>query len=107
LQPDLSFLSNDRSSIDDGKKLNGAPDLVVEVLSEATEERDRTFKFREYARGGAKEYWIVDPDRKRIEVYANSPKGFQLAQAFGEKEVLNTPLFPSVNMPLEKIFKEK
>lgn len=105
LQPDLSFLSNERLHIDDGKKLNGAPDLVVEIISESTEERDRTFKFREYARGGAKEYWIVDPSKKEIEVFTNSPKGFQLTKVFGANETLSTPLFSSAAIPLKEVFR--
>jgi len=104
-QPDISYLSNERSSINDGKKFNAAPDLVVEITSETTEERDRTFKFREYARGGAKEYWIVDPDKKQLEVYQNSEKGFQLIKIFTSGETLTTPLFPSANIPLREVFR--
>lgn len=104
-QPDVSFLSNERASINDGQKLNAAPDLVVEILSESTEERDRTFKFREYARSGAKEYWIVDPEKKLIEVYTNSAKGFQLANIFKRDATMNTPLFPSASIPLQEVFR--
>lgn len=105
LQPDLSFLPNERLHIDDEKKLNGAPDLVVEILSETTEERDRTFKFREYARGGAKEYWMLDPEEKKVEVYQNSEKGFQPVKTFASPDVLNSPLFPAANIPLQEIFR--
>jgi Uma2 family endonuclease len=103
-QPDVSFLSRDRSHINDGKKYNGSPDLVVEILSESTEERDRTFKFREYARGGAKEYWLVSPEKKNIEVYANSDRGFQLVKIFSHGEVMNTPLFPNAEFNLRGVF---
>lgn len=105
LQPDLCYLSNERASLNDGKKFNGVPDLVVEILSESTEERDRTFKSREYARGGAKEYWIVDPSKKEIEVFTNSPKGFQLTKVFGGNEILSTPLFPSAAILLKEVFR--
>lgn len=104
-QPDVSYLSNERASINDGKKYNAAPDLVVEIISETTEERDRTFKFREYARGGAKEYWIVDPEKKQIEVYQNSERGFQLVKIFQHDEAMNTPLFPSAKIPLPQVFR--
>ncbi|MBI4548878.1 MAG: Uma2 family endonuclease, partial [Ignavibacteriae bacterium] len=103
-QPDVCYLSHERSSINDGKKFNASPDLVVEILSEGTEERDRTFKFREYARGGAKEYWLVSPEKKEIEVYQTSPKGFQLVKVFKHKESMNTPLFPDAEFSLKEIF---
>jgi len=104
LQPDICFLSGERSFINDGKKFNGAPDLVVEILSETTEQRDRTFKFREYARGGAKEYWLVSPDKKQIEVYQNSARGFQLVKIFTGGETLNSPIFPDINLSVEQVF---
>lgn len=104
LQPDICFLSHERSSINDGKKFNGVPDLVVEILSPSTEERDRTFKFREYARGGAKEYWMVAPEKKEIEVYQNSSTGFQPVKTFAVGEWMNTPLFPDARLPLTEVF---
>lgn len=103
-QPDVSFLANDRVRGSDGKKLMTAPDLVVEILSESTEERDRTFKFREYAKGGAKEYWLVSPEKKEIEAYENSPRGFQLLRVFGVNDVMHTPLFSDAQFPLKEIF---
>jgi Uma2 family endonuclease len=104
LQPDLSYVSNERADIDDGKKFVGAPSLVIEILSESTEERDRTFKFREYARGGAKEYWLVSPEKKEIEVYKNSERGFQLVSIFRAPDVLNSPLFTDINLDVRQIF---
>ncbi len=103
-QPDVSFLSFERSYIDDGKKLNGAPDLAVEILSESTEDRDRTFKFREYAIGGAKEYWMVSPEKKEIEVYQNSDRGFKLIKIFKATDILNSPLLNEININVAAIF---
>lgn len=104
LQPDVSYLSFERSNIDDGKKYTASPDLVVEILSESTEERDRTFKFREYARGGAKEYWLVSPEKKEIEVYENSGRGFQLQKIFNQSDIMSTPLFPDAQFMVKDIF---
>jgi Uma2 family endonuclease len=103
-QPEVSFISHKRLTISDGKKLNASPDLVVEILSESTEERDRTFKFREYAKGDAKEYWLVSPEKKEIEVYTNSPKGFQLVKIFKVPETMQTPLFPDAEFELHEAF---
>ena len=62
VQPDLLFVSNERAGIITQDNVQGAPDLVVEILSPATAERDRTLKLDLYAQYGVKEYWIVDPD---------------------------------------------
>lgn len=60
----------DRSKIKhDG--VHGAPDLVVEVLSPTTARNDKTVKKAAYAKSGVREYWIVDPEGKSIEIYLN------------------------------------
>lgn len=67
VQPDLVVIC-DESKID-GKGCNGPPDLIVEVLSLATAKRDRSDKLRLYRLSGVKEYWIVDPSNKTVEVF--------------------------------------
>jgi Uma2 family endonuclease len=103
-QPDITFLSNERASINDGKRYTAAPDLVVEILSDSTEEKDRTLKFREYARGGASEYWLVSTIEKQIEVYRNSETGFKMFRVFTADENLSTPLFPDAKFDLREVF---
>jgi Uma2 family endonuclease len=55
-----------------------APDLIVEVLSESTEARDRGVKFEDYADNGVREYWLVDPDRAHVEQYLLQSGRFDL-----------------------------
>lgn len=67
VQPDVIFVSNERSSIIHNY-IAGAPDVVVEVLSPGTEHRDRTIKLAWYRRYGVGECWIANPHACTIEV---------------------------------------
>ena len=67
-RPDLSIVC-DLTMVKNGKKVYGAPDLVVEVLSESTMDNDLGPKKLAYEECGVKEYWIVDQWSRRIEVY--------------------------------------
>lgn len=80
LQPDLFFVEQERLQIIAEEGVRGAPDLVVEVLSPSAVDRDRVIKRSLYARFGVKEFWIVDPAARRIELYENTPDGFALHQ---------------------------
>lgn len=69
VQPDLIFVSKERLHIVGEDWIRGAPDLVVEILSPSTAERDRTIKRKLYERQGVPEYWMVDPDVEEVEVW--------------------------------------
>jgi len=68
VQPDILFISKEHSYVIIKEEVKGAPDLVIEILSPATAKRDRTIKRALYARYGVSEYWLVDPEKKIIEV---------------------------------------
>ena len=67
VQPDVMIIC-DRSLLD-GKYCDGAPDLVVEILSPSTRRKDMTIKLHKYAAAGVREYWIVDIAKERVIVY--------------------------------------
>jgi Uma2 family endonuclease len=68
-QPDLLFVSKERLEIIGEDWIRGAPDLMVEILSPTTADRDRGVKLKLYRRHGVAEYWIVDPESERVEVW--------------------------------------
>jgi Uma2 family endonuclease len=69
VQPDLVVVLKERAQMITHPKINGVPDLVVEILSPSTAEIDRSLKKRIYERAGVGEYWIADPESRRLEQY--------------------------------------
>lgn len=104
VQPDLLFVSNERADIITPDNVQGAPDLVVEILSPATAERDRTVKLDLCAHHGVKEYWLVDPDAKTIAVLLRGEGGFVVDGICGEGETLRSPTLTGFSFALEEIF---
>lgn len=70
VQPDIVFVTRDRLAIVHDDLIRGAPDLVIEIVSPATAERDRTVKRKLYQRQDVAEYWIVDGDARTVDVWA-------------------------------------
>jgi len=103
VEPDLLFVSKSRSSTVTETNVQGAPDLVVEVLSGTSAEIDRTTKLKLYARSGVKEYWIIDPDAPSAEIYRRQEKGFERVKTLGATDSLTSPLFPGFSLPLDKL----
>ena len=65
-----------------GDRIDGAPSLVVEVLSPSTELRDRGVKMRAYAAAGVEEYWLVDVVSKRVEVYRQQDGRLEIQRVY-------------------------
>ena len=104
VQPDLLFVSSHRSHILTRENVRGAPDLVVEILSPATAERDRTIKLDLYAQHGVKEYWIVDSDARTITILVRRESRFEVAGIYGEGQTLRSPTLAGFSVALEEIF---
>jgi Uma2 family endonuclease len=80
VQPDLVVILNAHRSIIARSKINGAPDLVVEITSPSSDRLDRTVKKDRYQEFGVLEYWIVDPAAKTIEQFVLREGKYQLQQ---------------------------
>ena len=103
VEPDILYVSKVRASVMTEKNIQGAPDLVVEVLSESTFKIDRTTKLKLYARYGVGEYWVVDPETCSVEIYRLTPGGYELAAQLDSSQALSSPLFPGFALPLSKL----
>jgi Uma2 family endonuclease len=105
LQPDIMFISKDRLHIIGEKNIHGAPDLVIEILSESTAYRDLVQKKKLYARFGVREYWVVDPGEHFVEMYTLKQGLYTLWRSYGKEETLETPLLKDLRIILSEIFR--
>ena len=105
-QPDVLFVSNERRHIfdDDGHGVTGAPDVVVEVLSESTRQRDLNVKLPVYARNGVREMLAVDLAAETVAKYVGDGRAMTLAQVYAANDVLTSEAMPGVSIDLEPIF---
>jgi len=104
VQPDILFISKERSPIITEEEIRGAPDLVIEILSPATAERDETYKKTLYARHEVKEYWIVDPEEKTIKVMTLGKAGFESSGTYGKSDILKSSIFSGLAITLSEVF---
>jgi Uma2 family endonuclease len=104
VQPDILFVAKARLRIIGKTNIPGAPDLVVEILSPGTRQKDLAIKRKIYARFGVQEYWIVDPDASTVEVLIREKSGYITAGIYRESDRLSSPLLPKLNLPLREIF---
>lgn len=104
LQPDVIFISKEREGIIGEQNIQGAPDLVIEVLSPSTAGRDRTIKRARYLRYGVREYWIVDPQTRSIEVMKAGQTEFETQRVYPEGTAATSPLLADLRMDVIRIF---
>jgi Uma2 family endonuclease len=105
VQPDLLFLSNARLNRLTRENIRGAPDLVVEVVSEASRQVDKKLKRALYAAYDVLEYWIADPDLRFFEVYRRDAEGRLVKVAeLEDAAILSSPLFPGLEIDLGRLW---
>jgi Uma2 family endonuclease len=104
VQPDLVYVSRERRAIIVERGIEGAPDLVVEVLSPSTRTRDRGAKMRRYADAGVPHYWILDPRARTLEAYRLGEQGYELTGTNGAGSVFRPELFPGLEIPIDELW---
>jgi Uma2 family endonuclease len=108
LEPDASFVSNERWSkgpqVGRHQFLKIVPNLVVEILSPATAQRDRVEKKRIYELNGVDEYWLVDSDGREVTVFQLIDRRYGPAKRFRANQNLRSRLLSGLDLPIRLLF---
>ena len=104
VQPDLMFISKEREDIRTPANVQGAPDLVVEILSPSSLKRDWEDKRELYAKYGVKEYWIADPVHKMVSVMLLRDGVLELARTYVEGDTLTSTALEGFSVGVGEIF---
>lgn len=103
-QPDLLFVSVQRRHILSERGVIGAPDVVVEVLSESTRQRDLNVKMPVYGRNGVREMWVVDLLSETVAQYLGDGRRMALRKEHNSEDVLAAEAIPGLEIDLAPIF---
>jgi Uma2 family endonuclease len=110
VEPDLLFVAGDQAEIVTAQNVQGAPALVVEILSPGTRKTDEHVKRRLFERGGVREYWLIDPELDVVKVFRRQADGSLPCVAELAREahdILTTPLMPALGIRLDDLFTEE
>ncbi|MDG0792661.1 Uma2 family endonuclease [Cohnella ginsengisoli] len=106
LQPDLLYISRTRSDIIRDGYVYGAPDLVVEILSDSTARKDKTIKKATYERFGVAEYWLVEPEYRLVDQFVLTEGEYRLIKTWTEEEAIVSSAVPCLAVNLSEIFRQ-
>ena len=104
VQPDLLFVSKEREEIITPANVQGAPDLVVEIISPSSSRRDWRDKRELYARHGVKEYWIIDPINRVIWLMLLRRGVLEIVGTYGEGDTVSSTALAGFSVKVDDIF---
>lgn len=102
VEPDITIVC-DHAKLDD-RGCKGAPDMVVEILSPSTQRHDRLVKLGLYQRAGVREYWIVDPENKAVQVFLYQDGSLLPHEVYGRADVAKVNILDGCFIELSKVF---
>lgn len=102
-QPDIVLVHRKRLEIISKRGVEGAPDLVIEILSPSTLKRDKIAKKKSYAYYGIPEYWIIDPNSAVLEQYILAGDRYELINLFQENEIVSSPNISCISFTMAEI----
>ncbi len=103
VEPDILFVQRSNLGIVQDW-VRGVPDLVIEVLSPDGIARDRFVKHALYARNGVREYWIVDPEAKSLEIFSLSGKQYEPHGYFEADDIIESLLLQQFKVQISELF---
>jgi Uma2 family endonuclease len=103
VEPDIIVVCDSSKVFKRG--INGAPDLVVEILLPSTSRKDRHIKFNKYQQAGVRECWIVDPDTKLVEVSVLENSRY-FTSVYSDTETIPVTVLPGCQIVLSEVFIE-
>lgn len=104
VQPDLGVIC-DLTKIDE-YKCNGAPDLIIEILSPGNSKKEMKIKYELYEENGVLEYWIVDPEHETISIFSLHKNKYLPMKPLTTDDELQSVLFPKLKFPVETVFQD-
>lgn len=104
VEPDISIVCD--SSKLDKHGCKGAPDMVVEILSPSTQRHDRLVKLNLYQRAGVREYWIVNPEDKTVQVFILTNGLLLPHEVYDRQGVAKVDILDGCFIDLSKVFPE-
>jgi Uma2 family endonuclease len=105
LEPDLLFIRKDRRSIITEANVQGAPDLVIEILSPGNKAHDRKTKRDAYEKAGIPELWYFDPEEKSAEILNRGPDGrYAITAKLSGYDAIVTKILPGLSLTLDEVF---
>ncbi len=103
VQPDLCVIC-DTTKLDE-QGCDGAPDLIVEILSPGNTKKEMRDKFDVYEDAGVQEYWLVHPTEKNVIVYILNEQGKYVgSRPYTDEDIIATPIIPALQMNLSEVF---
>ncbi len=105
-EPDIVIIREGRRDVLEGRWVEGAPDIVVEVLS-TDRSRDLVRKRQIYAEAGVQEYWPIDPRTDTVTQLELRDGQYVERAVLGADDILTTPLLPGLSVPLSAIFRHR
>ncbi len=104
-QPDLIFIRKENVHLlDPNDRIRFVPDLVIEVLSPSTGSYDYSRKKRIYCECGVREYWIIDPEDRTIEIMVKEGAFYQTVALLRPPDKIESAMFPGFSMKVEEVF---
>ncbi len=105
VQPDFVFIKSEHKNIVKAKRLEGVPDLIVEILSPGNRAYDEQVKLLAYAAAGVPEYAIIDPAGRSLRLYAlDAPGRYQGPHEFGAGGSMSFACLPGITLEIAKLF---